>query len=99
MSTRAEILWADFHEASNDIRTCRAQLLVLYELLTELRACDARGLETASTAKTERLVRAKRAELDMLKAIRDQSFGEIVDVISVECERRPSGAPAHSSLV
>jgi len=69
MSTRAEILWADFHDATNDSRGCRAQLLVLHGLLAELRSSG------ANTAETARLLAAKRAELDMLKAIRDQSFG------------------------
>ena len=93
MSTRAEILWADFHDASNDSRVCRAQLLVLHDLLIELRTAG------ASTAEAERLLAAKRAELDMLKAIRDQSFGEIVDVISAECGRRPLRASVHSTVV
>jgi hypothetical protein len=88
MSTRAEILWADFHEAADDCRTCRAQLLVLQDLLAELRATN------ASTVETVGLLRAKRAEFDMLKAIRDRSFGEIVDVIAAECESRPQRSTA-----
>ncbi len=86
MGTRADILWTDFHHAALDSRTCRAQLAAQRELLVELRT------KGGNTADIEWLVRARLTEVQMLAAIRDRSFDEIIDFLAAEMLQAPERA-------
>jgi hypothetical protein len=83
MSTRAETLWGDFRQATLDTQTCRAQLRTLRGLRADSRTHGGDILDV------ERLLAAKRVELDMLEIVRNRSFDEIIDFLAGQCETRP----------
>ncbi|HEX2889171.1 hypothetical protein [Vineibacter terrae] len=87
MSTRADSLWGDFHQATLDTQTCRAQLRALHRLRSDARA-------GSDMLDVERLLAAKRVELDMLEAVRNRSFAEIIDFLAGECDRHPQRTPS-----
>ncbi|TXL69969.1 hypothetical protein FHP25_36820 [Vineibacter terrae] len=88
MSNRTDSLWGDFHQATLDTQTCRAQLRALHRLRSDARATGSDMLDV------ERLLAAKRVELDMLEAVRNRSFAEIIDFLSGECNRTPQRTPS-----